>query len=101
MEKPWRREQPQYVQPTGKFDMATTSGQAYAGQKGGPAQPVRPREGKVGGGEFEGSTNYMHDFKVWPVAQNRVKVNRTAAQSNGELLGVFLILLFQQFFFLA
>jgi len=87
VEKPWRREQPQYVQPTGKFDMATTSGQAYAGQKGGPAQPVRPREGKVGGGEFEGSTNYMHDFKVWPVAQNRVKVNRTAAQSNAPFDG--------------
>ena len=47
---------------SGEFNGQTTAGNDYAGNRGLPAQAIRPPVGVVSQGKFEGQSQYVSNF---------------------------------------
>lgn len=75
--RPDRHQPLPYQRPQGQFDLKTTTGTDFIDTHGRPAQAIRPINRRQQQGEFDGSTNYTEDFKVWPVVREISKDTRT------------------------
>lgn len=88
LDKPYRHEQAPYRKPEGKAVYDTTTGTTYIPTNGRPAQPFQPAPRRQEKGVFEGNTNYMHDFKAWPVQAIHQKDDRVYVKPEVPFDGV-------------